>query len=249
LNAHHDLWVTGNVVWALDREVAVVPAIHESNPTIADKLTLLDLGDGRTLGEINLLEVLLNSPYSFLLRSVFHESFSDGESLDILHTNHVEVFDGALAGRSRIFREGNVLVSIRNINTIAIFDPETLAIEWVWGPSNLTFQHHPTLLANGNLLMFDNGLKQSRVLELDPITRKVVWEYTDPTFFSKTRGSAQRLPNGNTLITESDTGHVLEVTPSGERVWEFANPALDQQGNRAAIWRATRFTADEISWR
>lgn len=55
LKAHHDLWVRENVVWALDREVGVVPAVHESNPTIADKLTLLDLDDGRTLGEINLL--------------------------------------------------------------------------------------------------------------------------------------------------------------------------------------------------
>jgi hypothetical protein len=57
------------------------------------------------------------------------------------------------------------------------------------------------------------------------------------------------LPNANTLITESDTGHVFEVTPGGERVWEFSNPALDEQGNRAAIWRATRFAADEICWR
>ena len=249
LKAHHDLWVRENVVWALDREVGVVPAVHESNPTIADKITLLDLDDGRVLREINLLEVLLNSPYSFLLRAVSNEMFSQGESLDILHTNHVEVFDGALAGRSRIFREGNVLISMRNINTIAVFDPETLSIEWIWGPSNLTFQHHPTLLANGNFLVFDNGLKQSRVLELDPIAQKVVWEYTNPTFFSKTRGSAQRLPNANTLITESDTGHVFEVTPGGERVWEFSNPALDEQGNRAAIWRATRFAADEICWR
>jgi outer membrane protein assembly factor BamB len=175
--------------------------------------------------------------------------FLEGEPLDILHTNHVEVFDGALTGRSRIFRQGNTLISMRNINTIAIFNPETLSIEWLWGPSNLTFQHHPTLLGNGNLLMFDNGLKQSRVLELDPFARKVVWEYTHPSFFSQTRGSVQRLPNGNTLITESDTGHVFEVTPGGERVWEFANPTLDEQGNRAAIWRATRFAAEEISWR
>jgi hypothetical protein len=57
------------------------------------------------------------------------------------------------------------------------------------------------------------------------------------------------LPNGNTLITESDTGHVFEVTPAGERVWEFAVPAFDEQGNRAAVWRATRFAADRISWR
>lgn len=248
MRAHHDLWIKGKVLWVLDLEDRVLPAIHESRPTIVDKIAVLDFEDGRKLGEINLLEVLLNSAYSFLVPVVSHERFSQGDVLDILHTNHVEVFDGALAGVSKLFREGNILVSMRNINTIAIFDPGTSSIEWLWGPSNLTFQHHPTLLANGNLLIFNNGLKQSRVLELHALARRVVWEYTDSTFFSELRGSVQRLPNGNTLITESDTGHIFEVSPSGERVWEFANPDIDQQGNRAAVWRATRFALDEISF-
>jgi outer membrane protein assembly factor BamB len=174
--------------------------------------------------------------------------FEGNEALDLLHTNHVEVFDGSLSSHSNLFREGNVLLSMRNINTIAIFDPETLSIEWLWGPSNLTLQHHPTLLSNGNFLIFDNGLKKSKVLELDPLARKVVWEYKDPTFFSATRGSVQRLPNGNTLITESDTGRIFEVTSSGDRVWEFANPVVDKEGNRAAIWRARRFAENELPW-
>ena len=247
-NAHHDLWIKDDTVWVLDQDIRLAPTIHRSLSTVVDKITLLALNDGRKLGEIDLLEMLLASPYQFLLPAVSNESFPQNALLDILHTNHVEVFDGALAGRSEIFRDGNVLVSIRNINTIAIFDPKTLTIEWLWGPSNLTFQHHPTLLANGNLLIFDNGLERSRALELDPLTQTIVWEYEDAKFFSKLRGSVQRLPNGNTLITESDTGHVFEVTRGGERVWEFANPAIDEHGNRAAVWRATRFARAEISF-
>jgi hypothetical protein len=41
---------------------------------------------------------------------------------------------------------------------------------------------------------------------------------------SATCGTRARLPNGNTLITESDNGRALEVNRGGEVVWEFYNP-------------------------
>jgi len=54
-----------------------------------------------------------------------------------------------------------------------------------------------------------------------------VWSYhgTDANpLSSEKRSNAQRLPNGNTLITESDSGRLLEVTTQGDVVWEFINP-------------------------
>jgi len=54
----------------------------------------------------------------------------------------------------------------------------------------------------------------------------IVWEYKGDEknkFFSLASGSCQRLPNGNTLITESDRGRVFEVTPQGQIVWEYVN--------------------------
>ena len=135
---------------------------------------------------------------------------------------------------------------MRNINTIAIVDGNTREIIWAWGPSNLTFQHQPTFLENGHILIFNNGTSTSEVLELDPMTREVVWRYAAKDFFSATRGSVQRLPNGNTLITESDRGYVFEVTPEKEVVWSFANPAVNRQGVRDPIWRMTRFQPDEL---
>ena len=44
-------------------------------------------------------------------------------------------------------------------------------------------------------------------------------------FFSRTVGSNQRLQNGNTLITESDKGRAIEVTPSRQVGWEFSTPS------------------------
>jgi hypothetical protein len=97
-------------------------------------------------------------------------------------------------------------------------------------------QHHahmipPGLPGEGNILLFDNGgfggyptvyRWYSRVLEFDPVTLDLVWQYKkNPEFFSIYISSAQRLPNGNTLIDEGASGRVFEVTTGGEIVWEY----------------------------
>lgn len=76
----------------------------------------------------------------------------------------------------------------------------------------------------------------SRVVEFDPLTLNVVWIYERPDpnvvlpgetfapFRSDLASSAQRLVNGNTLITEALSGRVFEVTRQGELVWEFVSP-------------------------
>jgi len=97
-------------------------------------------------------------------------------------------------------------------------------------------QHAPTLLANGNVLIFDNGVHRlddampySRVIEVNPATNQIVWKYQDKpawNFFSPRMGLAQRLPNGNTLITESSFGRFFEVTSQGEIVWDTSIPSL-----------------------
>jgi hypothetical protein len=90
-------------------------------------------------------------------------------------------------------------------------------------------QHQPTFLDDGHLLVFDNlgAGRKSRVLEIDPLTQQLLWSWggsrrTD--LFSRGLGSCQRLPNGNTLITESENGRALEVTHDGAVVWELYNP-------------------------
>ena len=104
------------------------------------------------------------------------------------------------------------------------------------------------MVDGGRMLVFDNGLRKSRILELDPLTNKIVWHYGPvKEFFTKSRGSNQRLANGNTLITESDRGYVFEVTPEGEVVWRFANPVV--RGNRRdPIWRMTRFQPETLEF-
>ncbi|MBW1801217.1 MAG: thioredoxin, partial [Deltaproteobacteria bacterium] len=92
------------------------------------------------------------------------------------------------------------------------------------------------LPGEGNILVFNNGRPYSLVTEFDPVTRKVVWEYSGEAigygpshsmahkFFSPTISGMQRLPNGNTLICEGDGGRLFEVTTRLEIVWEYINP-------------------------
>jgi hypothetical protein len=103
----------------------------------------------------------------------------------------------------------------------------------------------------GNLLVFDNqgaagfpqvalgSFRGSRVLEIDPLKKEIVWQYTGAssgydvwTFDSSFISSARRLPNGNTLICEGAYGRIFQVTPTGGIVWEYVNPyyARESQG-------------------
>jgi hypothetical protein len=239
---HHDLWIHGDEIYVLARRARTIPYVHPWVPTLVDVIQVRSM-DGELKREISILKAIHESDYGFLLPSIAHEKGAKkGTHLDVLHTNHVEVFDGELADRNPIYAAGNILISMRQINAIAILDGSSSEIVWVWGPTNVTFQHHPTLLDNGHILLFDNGLKRSRVLEIDPLSGRVTWDYSPKSgFFSASRGSNQRLANGNTLITESDRGYVLEVTPRGRTVWKFANPRIDEKKEREAIWRMTRF--------
>jgi hypothetical protein len=64
-------------------------------------------------------------------------------------------------------------------------------------------------------------------------------------------GAATRLPNGNTLATESDRGRAIEVTPDGDTVWEYLNPkrAGDRGELVATLFEMIRLPADSpLDW-
>lgn len=143
-------------------------------------------------------------------------------------------------------------------------------------------QHHCHLIpkglpGEGNILVFDNGgwagyglpsmtspygtkayrRDHSRVLEIDPVSFKILWQYT-PTeaghlqpfhshyFYSPFISSAQRLPNGNTLITEGSGGRIFEVTQGHELVWEFISPYWGKSFKLNMVYRAYRLPYDWV---
>lgn len=127
------------------------------------------------------------------------------------------------------------------------------------------------LPGEGNILVYDNGgwggydvpnpgsptgvkaalRDYSRVLEIDPTTLEIVWQYTpreagflEPMdsnrFYSPFISGMQRLPNGNTLITEGSDGRVFEVTKDHEIVWEFISPYWGKFVPMNMVYRAYR---------
>jgi hypothetical protein len=180
-------------------------------------------------------------------------TLKDGRVLyDYFHLNTLTILPPTPLGEhDPRFREGNLLICFRNVNQIAILDRDTKAILWVWGEGMLQWPHDPTMVENGNILVFDNGVLRgySRVLELSPVTGTVEWEYVaDPPadFYTYEKGSAQRLANGNTLICEGDKGRAFEVTRDGETVWEWLNPAV-WKGHRVQIYRMERISPDRVA--
>ena len=144
--------------------------------------------------------------------------------------------------------------------------PELRAIRQIIGQHNAHFIPKG-LPGAGNLMVFDNGgpsgygkpspialngqgiyaRATSRVLEIDPVTLKLVWSYTAPTFFATNISGAQRLPNGNTLITEGPDGRVFEVTTQGAIVWEYVYPVFSTAARPTnSVYRAYRLPYDWI---
>jgi hypothetical protein len=179
---------------------------------------------------------------------------------DYFHTNTITILPPTPLGDSDPrFQAGNIMLCLRNVNQVVILDAQSKRVVWSWGARHLERPHHPTLLDNGHILIFDNGTlrRYSRVIEIEPVSGKIVWQYTaDPPqeFFTEQKGSSQRLPNGNTLICQGDYGRVFEVTPEGEIVWEWKNPTvvwdhtdpLNPRSFRAALYRMMRLEPDVV---
>ncbi|MFC1535510.1 aryl-sulfate sulfotransferase, partial [Thermodesulfobacteriota bacterium] len=147
---------------------------------------------------------------------------------------------------------------------------------WIIGP------HHAHIIpkglpGEGNLMLFDNGgfagygnpnpgstsglnyalRDYSRVLEIDPISLEVIWQYTPKEaecappanayqFYSPLVSSAQRLPNGNTMITVGCGGTMIEITPEHELVWEYISPYFSIKRHTNLVYRAYRVPYDWV---
>ncbi|MFP3897134.1 MAG: aryl-sulfate sulfotransferase, partial [Anaerolineales bacterium] len=176
-------------------------------------------------------------------------------SFDWAHNNTCQVIEeNAAAAEDARFRPGNIIFSYRTLDIIGVIDRDTGEIVWAWGPGIIDGQHKPHMLPNGHILLFDNGTRRgwSRVIEMDPLSGEIVWEYTGSPreqFFSGFISGAQRLPDGNTLICEGGKGRLFEVTPEKEIVWEFLSPFRGIIQGREAhnIYRATRYAPEYVA--
>lgn len=157
-----------------------------------------------------------------------------------------------------------ICVTSRNLGEVFVIDKKTGNIVYRWGnPANygegkapagyaddgdqkLFGPHAPDWLDNGKISIIDNGARRpsgnyTRAIELDPKTDKIVWFWgpgavgaNGGNFYSHYQDGAQKLANGNWMLTTSNDGHIVEVTSDKQIVWEFTNPV-----RRDAVYKAS----------
>lgn len=202
-------------------------------------------------------ELIAKSPNRTAAQALARELKQQGKSLSslvarmnkrkfqehLLHTNSLQVIPWASAPGQK---KSAALISMKNLDTVAVIDLEQKKALWRWGAGEIQGQHQASALPNGNILLFDNGTRRrrSRVVEVSPSTGEIAWQIglgEQLRFFSNEQGGVQNLPNGNLLITESETGRALEVTRDGKTVWEFfGHDEAWKKDQRRTIYRMTR---------
>ncbi len=163
-----------------------------------------------------------------------------------------------------VLKNGDIALSSRQTDALLIVEKKTGRIRFRWGSAayldNKTIemragaktlggphdvsQIDEGLPGAGHLLCYDNGLyaDASRAVEIDLETGKEVWQSSQAgigrVHFSAFAGSAQRLPNGNTLISEAAGGRFFQIASDGEIVWEYVNPFMPSAQYQGAVFQA-----------
>jgi len=252
ISAHHDVERTpAGRILTVTSQLRSVPDIHPSCPVIEDRLTLLD-DEGNELDAVSLVDVLRQPIEGFALTSIAPWKIDGQLRVDLTHTNSVEwMARRPLFGTHPVYGEDHVLICMRHQDAVAVVDFKQHRLVWAWGQDELQGPHDATLLENGNILVLDNGVTRgtSRAVEVDPRTGSIVWQYPcgdAQPFFTLSMGSAHRLPNGNTLIADSNHSRAFEVTRGGQTVWEYLNPNKNDDGRRSVITSMKRYPSDRI---
>lgn len=169
----------------------------------------------------------------FILTDAPHVDYT-AAVVDYVHGNAIE-----------LDTDGNLMISTRHFSEITKISRTTGNIIWRLGgprnqftfvndPAGFSYQHDIRRIANGNITLFDNGNYHSppysRAVEykLDEVnkTATLIWQFRrTPDIFGFAMGNAQRLHNGNTLISWGATSPAItEVTPSGAIALEISLP-------------------------
>jgi len=258
---HHDLAIDmDGDIYSLGSRMIPISEVQEKYPRntymgdIRDDLVVILSPDGKEIKRFSIFDAFYLSPYASYL------NFTPRHS-DIFHANSIQIIDESTGNQYAQFDKGDILVSLRNISTIIVIDSVEGRVKWslsgMWSK-----QHKAVFLENGNIMLLDNlggnsdsffELNRSRIIEFNPNTQEILWQYRgskNNIFFTKWLGYNQRLPNGNTLITEADQGRIFEVSRDNEIVWEHVSPFRAGKKNEliATVMSAIRVDPGKLSF-
>lgn len=204
-----------------DNELLVAGINYDQGPTSNDSIFIYN----RTTGE---------RTWEWKFKNYYSNSSDKGiETEDWTHVNDVDRISS-----------GEYLVSVRNMDQVIIVNRSTKAIEMRLGEDDdhntLNEQHNPQYLEseNGTPTVLVADSENDRIVEYARVggpPGEGEWERTwTLTGNLNWPRDADRLPNGNTLVTDTLNNRVIEVTPSGTVVWGMYAPWATYDAERVA---------------
>jgi hypothetical protein len=249
---HHALHVdeTGNIWVAGQKRIKErSPDLPGYQPPFVEFTVLKVTPGGDILREISIFDVLIKNKLHGLLYMSPKDSWKDAWSMEVsgdtLHLNDVEIFPSYL--QPGVFEAGDIMISLRNISAVMVFNPDTLHIKYL-SIGKVVRQHDPHFVDGERISIFDNNNvasesegPQSRIVVVSAPHDQMQVMYSgsgEQPFYTAIMGKHQWLPNGNILITESLKGRAFEVDPEGKLVWEYFN--VVDKGRLALLTEAHR---------
>lgn len=251
INAHHDISRTADgKLLTLVLKRRRIPAIDPNNDVADERITLLT-PEGKIVESVSLYDLLSSSNPPFSFQKAGGEESGAHRIIDLFHCNAIRSASvPGLAQENPIYGSGTLLLTSRHQDELMIIDWPSRQLLWHWGRGVLSGPHEASMLPNGNILVFDNGLSRgwSRVLEVNPLAPENLVQYAPAAsrFFDRVMGSCQRLPNGNTLIVHSEGGAAFELTPQGTAAWTYEGTLKTPDGHRVKLIRMRRIPSTVI---
>ena len=195
---------------------------------------------GETEFDLSISELLIDNDFEYLLS--FSVNSGDENRIELFHSNKITELKKNLTKSFPMFREGDLLISIRDHNLLFVVDPYKKIIKWHQiGP--WINQHDPEFLINGKISVFNNNtiytntfinkkindinLKNlSNIMTVNPSDRStevVFGNKSNQQMQTTIRGDHDILQNGNIVITEFESGRVIEINNTGKILWEYLN--------------------------
>lgn len=239
-------WIGGRRYFVADpadpmRHFPPFTRLRNAGPFSDDMILRLD-DQGRIVTARSLMRLLYDNGLEPVLTAT-GENFRRGSrwGTELLHLNKIAELPAALAPAFPMFQAGDLMISLREYNLIAVIDPDDWRVKWhQTGPWRR--QHDPEFLPDGRIAVFDNGLYHnsltpgapigpdaafaSRVLTIDPADRSIRTVYggrPGQPLRSMIRGKIDPTAAGGFLITEFEGGRAFEIDAQGRTLWEYIN--------------------------
>lgn len=225
IDSNGNLWVPGR-----KRNDKPNPKYKNYVPPFEEETILEVSPDGKILRAISVLGLLIKNGLQGYMYMEPQGDWSTKTTGDTMHLNDIEPFPANF--KEGFFTKDDIMISLRNINTVLVFNRHTQKIKFV-RTGNFVRQHDPDFVDGNTISVFDNNHiapevngQQSRILIMSALDSAAKVYYTGSKrapFYSVILGKHQWLPNGNLLIADAVRGRVIEINKDRQIIWEYIN--------------------------